>query len=160
MKIRKVTNDDRPKVSALLKLAFPEGTYEVRLIENLHKKEKPLYEWICIHRNKAIAYIAYSRAFHGTEVCGLHLAPLAVSPQMQSQGIGTELLNFSLRQNEIEEQTIFVLGDPSFYERFGFERCSVPTCPFDKNNEHFLAIRNRIQQPFTIGYEKEFMIGN
>ncbi|WP_163340523.1 GNAT family N-acetyltransferase [Desulfopila sp. IMCC35008] len=160
MKIRALSPDDYPKVSALLKQTFPEGDYEVRLVENLHRNGKPLHEWICIHRNKAIAYIAYSRAFHGTEVCGLHLAPLAVSPQMQNQGIGTELLNFSLRQEEIKRETLFVLGDPRFYKRFGFEHCSQPVCPFDINNKHFLAIRNTTQQHFTIGYEKEFTTGH
>lgn len=159
MKIRPLTPEEYPKASALLRQAFPEGNYEVRLIENLHKSGKPLHEWICIHRNKVIAYIAYSRAFHGKEVCGLHLGPLAVKTQMQNHGIGTELLNFSLRQKEIWQQTLFVLGDPKFYRRFGFEHCTLPTCPFDENNEHFLAIRNSNLRPFTIGYEPEFMMG-
>lgn len=159
MKIRSLTPENHPKTSALLQQTFPNGNYEKRLIENLHKASKPLHEWICIHRNKVIAYIAYSRAFHGKEVCGLHLAPLAVAPQVQNQGVGTELLNFSLRQPEIRQQTLFVLGDPNFYKKFGFEQCALPTCPFDKKNKHFLAIRNNTQVPFTIGYEPEFMIG-
>lgn len=159
MKIRPLTPEQYPKVLALLKQAFPEGNYEVRLFENLHKNGKPLYEWICIHRNKVIAYIAYTIAFNGKEICGLHLGPLAVTPQMQNQGIGTELLNFSLRQQEIRKQTLFVLGNPTFYKRFGFNHCQLPSCPFDKNNDHFLAIRNNAQSHYTIGYEPEFMMG-
>ena len=159
MKIRKLTPEEYPKVSALLQQAFPDSKYEVRLFENLHKNEKHLNEWICIHRNKAVAYIAYSNAFYGKEVFGLHLAPLAVAPQNQNQGIGSELLSFSLRQKEIKEKTIFVLGDPKFYTKFGFEHCTLPICPFDKNNEHFLSIRNTTSSSFTVGYEKEFLIG-
>ena len=159
MKIRKLTPDEYPKAAALLGKAFPKSKYEVRLFENLHKKEKPLHEWICLHRNKAIAYIAYSNAFCGTEVCGLHLAPLAVTPQMQNQGIGSELLRFSLRQKEIRENPLFVLGDPNFYSKFGFEPCTMPICPFDKNNEHFLSIRNDTSSTFTVGYEQEFYLG-
>jgi len=171
MKIRKLTPEEYPKVSALLQQAFPDSKYEVRLFENLHKNEKhlnewicihhekPLNEWICIHRNKAVAYIAYSNAFYGKEVFGLHLAPLAVAPQNQNQGIGSELLSFSLRQKEIKEKTIFVLGDPKFYTKFGFEHCTLPICSFDKNNEHFLSIRNTTSSSFTVGYEKEFLIG-
>jgi len=159
MKIRKLTPEEYPKASALLRQAFPDSNYETRLFENLHKNKKNLYEWICIHRNKAIAYIAYSNAFCGKEVCGLHLAPLAVTPQMQNQGIGSELLHFSLRQNVIRGKTLFVLGDPHFYTKFGFEHCKMPICPFDKNNEHFLAIRNNTSSMFTVGYEQEFSIG-
>jgi putative acetyltransferase len=158
MKIRKLTPEEYPKAKALLTKAFPGSTYETRLFENLHKNGKPLYEWICVHRNKATAYIAYSHAFNGKEVCGLHLAPLAVAPQMQNQGIGSELLRFSLRQKEIRESPLFVLGDPKFYMKFGFEPCSMPTCPFDKRGGHFLSIRNSSSSLFTVGYEPEFML--
>ena len=156
MKIRKLIPENYAKASALLRQAFPQSKYEVRLFENLHKNEKLLHEWICIHRNKAVAYIAYSNAFYEKEVCGLHLAPLAVTPGMQNQGIGSELLRFSLRQKEIKEKALFVLGAPGFYTRFGFQRCTTPICPFDKNNKHFLSIRNTISTPFTVGYEPEF----
>ena len=159
MKIRELTPEEYPKASALLRQAFPNGNYETRLFENLHKNEKKLQEWICIHRNKAIAYIAYSNAFCGKKVCGLHLAPLAVAPEMQNQGIGSELLRFSLRHKFIKDKTLFVLGDPNFYTKFGFGHCDMPICPFDKNNEHFLAIRNNTSSIFTVGYEQEFLIG-
>ena len=159
MKIRILTPEGYTKASALLRKAFPDSNYEVRLFENLHENGKNLHEWICIHRNKAIAYIAYSSAFCGKEVCGLHLAPLAVTPQMQNQGIGSELLRFSLRHKVIKDKTLFVLGDPNFYMNFGFEHCNIPVCPFDENNEHFLAIRNDVSNMFTVGYEQEFLIG-
>ncbi len=159
MKIRKLIPEEYPKASALLRLAFPDSNYEVQLFDNLHKNEKFLHEWICVHRNKAIAYIAYSNAFNAKKVCGLHLAPLAVAPQMQNHGIGSELLRFSLRQKEIMEKPLFVLGDPYFYKKFGFEHCTTPICPFDKNNKHFLSIRNTTSNTFTVGYEPEFLIG-
>jgi putative acetyltransferase len=156
MKIRKLTPEDYPMALALLRQTFSGSYYEVRLFENLHKKEKSLHEWVCIHRNKVIAYIAYSNAFNGKEVCGLHLAPVAVTTKMQNHGIGSELIRFSLRQKEIREKTLFVLGEPGFYMRFGFEKCIMPICPFDKNNDHFLSLRNNTSNQFTIGYEAEF----
>lgn len=159
MKIRPLDPEYRPRVYALLRHAFPEGNYEVKLVENLHKNKKPLHEWICIHSSKVVAYIAYTRAFNGDKVCGLHLAPLAVTPNMQNQGIGKELLEFSLRQKEIREQTLFVLGDPEYYTKFGFAPCDAPICPFDKSNKHFLAIRNSNDNQFTVGYEPEFLSG-
>jgi putative acetyltransferase len=158
MKIHKLTPDDYVKASALLRQAFPRSRYEAQLFEKLHENKKIVHQWVCIHRHSVIAYIAFSKAFDGAKVCGLHLAPLAVQPQMQNQGIGSELLRFSLRQEGIKESAIFVLGDPKFYQKFGFVRCAQPVCPFDKNNAHFLSIRNNPTHEYRVGYEREFKI--
>jgi putative acetyltransferase len=159
MKIRKLTSENYAKASALLGQAFSGSTYEVQLVEKLHKNGKIMHEWVCIHTNRVIAYIAFSNAYKGSDVCGLHLAPLAVKPEFQKQGIGSELLRFALRQAVIKENTIFVLGAPIFYQKFGFGLCAIPICPFDKNNAHFLSIRNKINSQFTVGYESEFDFG-
>ncbi|MBA3007474.1 MAG: N-acetyltransferase [Proteobacteria bacterium] len=156
MKIRKLTPENYVKVSALLQQAFPCSTYEVQLVENMHKNGKAVHEWVCIHVNMVIAYIAFTNAYNGSAVCGLHLAPLAVKPEFQKQGIGSELLRFALRQDIIKKNTIFVLGAPSFYKKFGFEPCAMPLCPFDKNNGHFSCMRNTTSSQFTVGYEAEF----
>ncbi len=156
MKIQKVTEETRAKVYALLRRAFPGSEYEADLVQALHAKDKPAHEWVAIHTNKVIAYIAFSQAYHGHEVCGLHLAPMAVAPDFQKQGVGSELLRFALRQAPIKSQPLFVLGKPGFYKRFGFEPCSLPICPFDKNNAHFLSLRNTTTTSFTVGYEPEF----
>ncbi|MBU1417136.1 MAG: N-acetyltransferase [Proteobacteria bacterium] len=156
MKIRKLTPENYAKASALLLQAFPGSTYEKQLVDNFHNNGKTVHEWVCVHTNRIIAYIAFSNAYDGSAVCGLHLAPLAVNPEFQRQGVGTELLLFALRQDVIKANTIFVLGDPRFYTKFGFEPCATPICPFDKNNAHFLSIRNNTTRRFTVGYENEF----
>ncbi len=157
MKIQKLSIENRPKVYALLQRAFPGSSYEAVLLQKLHEHGKQLHEWVCIHTNKAIAYLAFSPAYHGKQLCGLHLAPMAVAPDFQKQGVGTELLNFALRQEAIKSQPLFVLGEPEYYRRFGFESCQEPLCPFDNGNAHFLSIRNSGDIDFTIGYEPEFM---
>lgn len=56
---------------------------------------------------------------------GLGLAPLAVLPEHQGRGIGTELMNSALA---LVRQTscpfVVVLGSPRYYSRFGFEPAS------------------------------------
>jgi putative acetyltransferase len=131
MKIRKPTPEDLVKAIALRRQAFPGSDEEARLIENLHAHGKTIHEWVCIHTNIVVAYIAFTYAYKGSAVCGLHLAPLTVTSKFQGQGIGSELLRFALRQEAIKEQTLFVLGDPVFYQNFGFELCKMPICPFD-----------------------------
>jgi len=157
MKIQKVSEENRAKAYALLRKAFPGSSYEAELVQKLHENGRPLLDWICVHTNKAIAYIAFSTAYHGDQPCGLHLAPMAVAPEFQKQGIGTELLNFALRQAAIKSQAVYVLGVPGYYRRFGFTPCSQPVCPFDKNNAHFLSLRNDGSEAFTVGYEPEFL---
>lgn len=159
MKIKPVTEIEYPKALALLRNVFPGSSYETRLFENLHSKNRDIYEWVCIIRNKAIGYLAYTNAYHGKNVCGLHLGPVAILPEMQNQGIGSELIRFSLRQKAVKDKPLFVLGEPRFYQKFGFERCLNPKCPFDRNNKHFLSMRNSSTTEFEIGYEPEFHLG-
>ena len=156
MKIRKLTPENYFKATAFLKQAFPGSKYEMQLVDKLHKNNKAVHEWVCIHTNRIIAYIGFSNAYNGSETCGLHLAPMAVKPDFQRQGIGSELLRFSLRQEIIKESTIFVLGHPDFYQKFGFEPCAIPECSFTKNNRNFLSLRNKTWDQFTVGYEPEF----
>jgi putative acetyltransferase len=156
MKIRPLTPETYPKVAALLQQAFPRSRQEAQRFEALHTKGRLLHEWVCLHRDTVTAYIAFSNAYDGTTVCGLHLALLAVKPQMQHQGIGSELLRFALRQEVIKANTLFVLGIPAFFKKFGFERCALPLCPFAPGNNHFLSLRNTAPRQFLVGYEPEF----
>lgn len=156
MKIRKVTEENHAKVYALLRSAFPDSEYEAGLVQRFHENGKAVHEWVCIHTSKVIAYLAFSNAYHGDDVCGLHLAPMAVTPEFQNQGVGAELLRYALRQEPIQSRPLFVLGEPDYYKKFGFEPCRLPLCPFDKNNAHFLSMRNNTVTSFTVGYEPEF----
>jgi putative acetyltransferase len=156
MKIQKVTEETRPKVYALLRRAFPGSDAEAALVQRLHENEREVHEWVCIQTNKVIAYIAFTNAYRRNEVCGLHLGPMAVAPEFQKLGVGSELLRFALRQESVKSRTLFVLGAPGYFGKFGFEPCSSPICPFDKNNARFLSLRNEVADTFTVGYEPEF----
>lgn len=157
MKIRPLAAENTDKVSALLRQAFPNSKYEERLVANLRRNGRTLFEWVCIHKNMYIAYIAFSTAYDGKTPCGLHLAPVAVNPQYQNQGIGSELIRFALRQKMLQDTTIYVLGDRGYYRRFGFKHVTQPVCPFDKNNAHFMAKGDVTNREFIIGYEPEFL---
>jgi putative acetyltransferase len=50
------------------------------------------------------------------------LAPLAVHPDFQSQGLGGRLIEEGVRRlGESGVQLVFVLGHPGYYPRFGFQ---------------------------------------
>lgn len=156
MKIQKVSEANQAKAYALLNRVASGAKYEASLVQRLHENGKLVHGWVCLHTNKVIAYIGFSNAYHGDEVCGLHLAPMVVSPEFQKQGVGSELLRFALRQQVIKDQPLFVFGAPAFFQKFGFEPCQFPLCPLSKNNAHFLSLRNETTDSFMVGYEPEF----
>ena len=50
------------------------------------------------------------------------LAPLAVLPEYQKQGVGSALVRAGLEVcRGIGAQLVFVLGHPDYYPRFGFQ---------------------------------------
>ena len=52
----------------------------------------------------------------------LALAPVAVLPARQRSGTGTALIRAGLARAETEgREEVFVLGEPAFYRRFGFD---------------------------------------
>jgi len=66
----------------------------------------------------------------GTEALAL-LAPLAVTPTLQKQGIGSRLVRTGLqRLEDAGIGHVFVLGDPAYYGRFGFETEDRVTTPY------------------------------
>jgi putative acetyltransferase len=62
----------------------------------------------------------------GQRVVGMGLAPLAVIPDRQRQGIGSDLVRRGLDLLRADGSPfVLVLGHPAYYPHFGFERASV-----------------------------------
>lgn len=156
MQMRAVLNSDHEAITRLLQEAFAPSGAEAALVNQLRSAHRPILEWVEQDAGGIAAYICYSRAFRNGEAIGFHLAPVAVRGNARQRGIGSALIRSSLDCAECSRAAIFVLGNPSYYGRFGFRRIQQPACPFDPANEHFLAIRWENPAPFTIGYEPEF----
>ena len=70
------------------------------------------------------------------------LAPLAVLPAHQRRGIGSELVRRGIDDcRDAGYRAVLVLGEPAFYQRFGFTKASLHgiRCPFDVPDEAFMA---------------------
>jgi putative acetyltransferase len=64
----------------------------------------------------------------------LALAPMAVAPQRQNEGIGSELVREALERAESTTfPLIVVVGHPDYYPRFGFDPASAygVACPYE-----------------------------
>jgi len=125
MHIREASDSDLEIVLQIERDAF--GTEEEALLvrDLLHDKSaKPALSLLAFKDDAAVGHILFSNA-HLEPQSPLQialLAPMAVHPDHQKQGIGGQLIRHglnSLRQSGVD--LAFVLGDPNFYGRFGFE---------------------------------------
>ncbi|WP_124057576.1 GNAT family N-acetyltransferase [Vaginisenegalia massiliensis] len=105
----------------------------------------PMGEWIVSHEGQIIAHGLLSPCklvAAEQRIVGLVLAPLAVLPGFQGQGLGTRLANKLIEQAAIAQQYPFisVLGQPSFYQRLGFVPASHYNiqAPFDVPEDYYL----------------------
>ena len=74
--------------------------------------------------NQVIGYVSFSPIFlkSDSSISGYIIAPLAVSPEHQKQGVGSNLIKSGI--DMLTKDAIGVLlvyGDPAYYGRFGFK---------------------------------------
>ena len=88
--------------------------------------------------NQVIGYVSYSPIFlkSDSSMSGYILAPLAVSPEHQKQGVGSNLIKSGIDMLTKDGAGILlVYGDPDYYGRFGFKeeigRSFVPPYPLE-----------------------------
>lgn len=155
--IRTASFDDLPGILRLLDAAFAPSTYESRLVSLIPAAEFEGHAWIDERDGVPVAFVLYTPALRDGEAIGFHLAPLAVAPGFQGEGIGSELLRHTLALEPVGSTAVFVLGDPDYYGRFGFAPLVNPTCSYDESNRHFRALRwEEPVAPFVIGYHEAF----
>ena len=97
----------------------------------------PIKSFIAESGDQLVGYVAYSPVFTGLDgISGYILAPLAVLPTYQKQGVGTKLIEAG---SEVlvayGVDVLLVYGDPDYYGRFGFTeeiaRSFVPPYPLE-----------------------------
>jgi len=88
--------------------------------------------------NQVIGYVSYSPLFlkSASGISGYILAPLAVSPEHQKQGVGSRLIKSGIDMlTKDGADVLLVYGDPAYYGRFGFReevgRSFVPPYPLE-----------------------------
>lgn len=86
---------------------------------------RPLLSLIACDGDTVLGHILFTRALLSTStraVSASILAPLAVAPHAQGQGIGGRLINEGLtRLSRSGVELVFVLGHPYYYANHGFK---------------------------------------
>lgn len=114
--------DDYSEVANLVERAFG-GTGEVELISRLRENNDVLLELVARKSGILAGHILFSRVkIIGKNHDAVALAPLAVLPEFQKQGVGSLLIQTAHTKLVAAGETLsLVLGDPAYYGRFGYE---------------------------------------
>ncbi|MCL2116435.1 MAG: N-acetyltransferase [Methanobrevibacter sp.] len=102
------------------------GCDEHLLIHNLRNKKEFIknLDFVAIYNNKIVGNIVYCK----TKIIGstkeyavLTFGPLSVIPKYQNNGIGSKLINHTVKlAKEMGYKSIIIYGDLEYYKRFGF----------------------------------------
>ncbi|ATY32503.1 GNAT family N-acetyltransferase [Sphingomonas psychrotolerans] len=123
--IRPATGGDVAAIDALLRKAFPDAG-EAMLVQRLCVDGDMVLTLVADDEETGslAGVIAYSRmavAIGDKPIAAVALAPLAVDAGQRGQGVAEALVRASLTQlADAGAMLVFVLGDPAYYERFGF----------------------------------------
>lgn len=121
--IRPERDDDRAAIRRVNQLAFG-GDAEADLIDALRDGGYVEVSLVAEFDGRVVGHILLSRITVTTEagaMPALSLAPMAVLPDRQRQGIGKELVRAGLDVcREKGHDLVLVLGHPNYYQSFGF----------------------------------------
>lgn len=123
--IRIATSDDAISIQALCLATFEFA--EARAVAQLAVSllsESDAQSWFIEHQEKCVSFAGFSsvRDKISGDLIAHILAPLAVAPEVQKQGLGTRLVRYGIEAlKAADSPAVLVYGDPSYYGRFGFD---------------------------------------
>ncbi|TWU06828.1 hypothetical protein CA54_52280 [Symmachiella macrocystis] len=140
---REETADDLRAIHQVNTAAFGLPA-EGNLVDLLRNDGLAVVSYVAVSNHALVGHILFSELpieTKQTTIPAVALAPMAVLPQFQRQGIGTELVRRGLDIcRERGQQVVIVLGHPAYYPRFGFssELAKRISSPF--SDEAFMAL--------------------
>jgi putative acetyltransferase len=125
MLVRPEHSNDRHAIRQVIRLAFKKHPYsqnnEQDIVDAL-RSAQALTLALVAEDDGIVGYIACSPVLIDRQPSHwFGLGPVAVRPDKQGKGIGATLVRASIEQlNAINAEGIVLLGEPSYYQRFGF----------------------------------------
>lgn len=147
MLIRSESSSDYVGISRVNDEAFGQPN-EGKLVADLRKNPKFVSDLSLVAEKDGqivghILLFPISISTPSGSVDSLSLAPVAVLPPYQKQGIGGTLIRAGLDEAEqLGYTSVIVVGHPEYYPMFGFKPASQWNirCPYDAPDEAFMAI--------------------
>lgn len=117
--LRHESAEDAPRIRAVVEAAFGRAS-EADLVDALRRADALTISTVAELGGRLVGQIAFSPVTVGASPA-LAMAPVAVTPDRQRQGVGTGLIRWSLAEcRRLGHEVVIVLGEPAYYHRFGF----------------------------------------
>jgi putative acetyltransferase len=98
--------------------SFPDET-EANLVDALRADGDAEISLVAIVKDEIVGHVLCSRMQALFQALGL--APVAVLPEYRNQGVAAQLIRAAIKTAKSKDwDGIFLLGDPAYYQRFGF----------------------------------------
>ena len=140
IELRESLSADRTALKDLYLTAFPDEDL-FPLVSELLSGKYDVLSLVAIFKGAVTSHLVFTMC----SIAGINqkvalLGPVAVNPQFQRRGIGSALIRegFCSLKNEGVKQ-VYVLGDPAYYGRFGFEAQSKVIPPYPLPQEWLTA---------------------
>lgn len=146
--IRQETPFDIPAIHIVNQKAFGGRDAEAMLVDDIRQSEHfiPELSLVADENGQIVGHILFSRIHVETEdgpVPALALAPMAVLPEYQKIGIGSELVKQGLSTSKrLGHSIVIVLGHSGYYPRFGFSASAAKSleCPYGDCGAAWMAL--------------------
>ncbi len=131
IEIRESRTNDVGSIMELYPDAFPDEDL-LPVVRELLREAQNVLSLVAIADRALAGHVIFTTCgIVGTSDKVSLLGPLAVAPARQRQGVGGALVRAGLRQVESTgANQVFVLGDPAYYGRFGFEADDAVVPPY------------------------------
>jgi len=125
--VRTETIEDHKSVWHVNELAFGQRN-EADLVDALRANARPYISLVAVVDEQVVGHIFFSPVSIESEngvFTAMGLAPMAVLPTYQNQGIGSRLVREGLKEcQRLGHDDVVVLGHVNYYPRFGFTPAS------------------------------------
>jgi putative acetyltransferase len=123
---------------------------EAELVEKLREAGDSAVSLVADEDGQIVGHVLLSKM--DAPFPALALAPVSVIPAKQRSGIGSALVKRAVNRARSEGwAAIFVLGDPNYYERFGFEKEAAAGFTSPYAGSHFMVLKLSRSLPATTG---------
>ena len=147
--IRAARPADRGAIRDVVTAAFGQP-YEADLVDRLLADGDAVIELVAEIDRAIVGHVLFSRLI--APFPALALGPLSVRPSRQAQGTGGSLVREGLARAAAGKWiAVFVLGDPAYYTRFGFDLALAAGFASPFAGAHFMALALDGPLPATAG---------
>lgn len=140
--LRRERPEDIPGIRSVVSEAFGRSG-EARLVDALRTAGALSLSAVADLGDRLAGHVGFSPITIGGAHQALALAPVAVAPKYQRQGIAAALIRWSLAEcQKLQCHIVVVLGEPAYYRRFGFTSASAYgiSCPFPVPDESYMVL--------------------